>query len=45
LETTSNLNSPVNWSPVAGTLVVVDDYITITLPASPGIQFYRLRKP
>ena len=44
LEVTSNLNPPINWLSVAGTPVLVDQDLTLTLPASSGIQFYRLKK-
>ena len=44
LEVTSNLNPPATWLSVSGTPVTVNQESTITLPASQGFQFYRLRK-
>lgn len=44
LEATVSLAVPIAWQPVGQTPVIVGPDNTVTLPASPGSKFYRLRQ-
>ena len=44
LEATGSLAAPIAWQPVGQTPVIVGPDNTVTLAASPGSKFYRLRQ-
>ena len=44
LEGALNLNSPIPWTPVTNSVVVVGSNDTVTVPATSGNQFFRLKK-
>lgn len=43
LQSTTNLLAPVTWTAVAQTPLTNGDQLVLTLPASPGMRFFRLQ--